>query len=360
MTEKSELECSGGYEVGPDPESNTGWGCGWRNSNNEFKLDAAAGQPTLRKRDPNTNENRLTPDGAGVPRAGTATEVNEGNFGGDTDAPQPYSSTDRPPPSNAKVNTKTDGPAGERITVQTTDEQGRTGTQTSTTPYDRVIKRDERMPGGVMATADRMEGPGTESRFDTERFQNSLLLDGRGKGSGFNSFDKGLEGFFGQTYSAYSTRQTAWNDLIDIAKEEGVSPYDLLRGGERAYRPGGRSGGGGGGGSSTTRTFSEANESDVRLLANNLSEEMIGRRINDKEFSRLLSKVRKEEEANPTVTTRSGDTARTSGGMTTEARNEALREVLVENPEFKEYQMGEGALAYTRRYIEEQSKKASL
>jgi hypothetical protein len=254
------------------------------------------------------------------------------------------------PPSKDVVKTGEDGPDGEVSTTVTTNDYG-TGTVTETTPYDEVLKKDERMAGAPRVTPDRMEGPGAESRYETEQYQDNLLVDG-----GLNNFDKGLEGFFGQKFSAYSTRQTAWNNLIDIAKEKNLSPYDLLDFGRKAYRPDKKAGGSGG----TSRSFSEANEDDVRLLANNLSEEMIGRRINDKEFEKLLSKVRKEEQANPTVTTRTGKTSRTSGGVTTESRNEAMREVLVENPEFKEFQMGEGALRYTQRYIEEQSRKASL
>ena len=324
-----DFECPSGQQVAMDGNGNLY--CEFRKSNGEWSKSAE--QPT-KKKSSSAVVTDADPDSSAV-----------------TTNRLPDSSS---APSNRDViERRNDGPDGETTTTVTTNSEG-TGTQTVTKPYDRVLKRDDRMPGSPMVTADRMERPSvTESRFETEQYQNDLLVDG-----GLNSFDKGLEGFFGQTFSAYSTRNTAWNDLIDIAKRQGVSPYDLLESGRRAYRPSAGSGGGGGGG--TTRSFSEANEDDVRLLANNLSEEMIGRRIDDKEFARLLSRVRKEEQANPTVTTRSGDTSRTSGGVTTEARNEAMREVLVENPEFKDFQMGEGALRYTQRYIEEQSRKASL
>ena len=325
-----DYECPFGQQVQMDGDGNLY--CEFQKSNGEWA--ASAEEPTLKKK-PASITTDSDADPSNPPGGLRATD-----------------SSTSPPASKDVIKTGEDGPDGEVSTTVTTNEYG-TGTVTETTPYDKVLKRDDRMPGSPQVTADRMEGPGAESRYETEQYQNNLLVDG-----GLNNFDKGLEGFFGQKFSAYSTRQTAWNDLIDIAKERGVSPYDLLDFGRKAYRPGGSGGSGGSGG--TTRSFSEANEDDVRLLANNLSEEMIGRRINDKEFERLLSKVRKEEQANPTVTTRSGKTSRTSGGVTTEARNEAMREVLVENPEFKEFQMGEGALRYTQRYIEEQSRKASL
>lgn len=323
----NDFECPFGQQVQMDGDGNLY--CEFRKSNGEWSKSAEL--PTKKKA-----SSPVVTDSDADPSS-----VNPNRLADSTSAPS----------SKDVVETRVDGPGGQIDTTVTTNSEG-TGTQTVTKPYDRVLKRDERMPGSPMVTADRMEGPASESRFDTEQYQDNLLVDG-----GLNSFDKGLEGFFGQKFSAYSTRQTAWNDLIDIAKEKGISPYDLLESGRRAYREGG---GGGSGGGGTTRSFSEANEDDVRLLANNLSEEMIGRRIDDKEFARLLSRVRKEEQANPTVTTRSGDTSRTSGGVTTEARNEAMREVLVENPEFKDFQMGEGALRYTQRYIEEQSRKASL
>ena len=102
------------------------------------------------------------------------------------------------------------------------------------------------------------------------------------------------------------------------------------------------------------------NEADVRVLANEMSEAFIGRRVTDKEFKQLLKKVRKEEGKSPTITSSSGNTTRTKQGITNAEREEVMAEILNENPEYREYQMGAGALEYTRKYLAEQKQKAAL
>ena len=120
------------------------------------------------------------------------------------------------------------------------------------------------------------------------------------------------------------------------------------------------SSGSGSGSGGTRYSYTEANEADVRVLANGLAEEMIGRRITEKEFEKLLKRVRKEEGDSPTISRSSGSTTRTEAGITNAEREEVLAEVLRENPEWKKYQMDTASLDYTRDFIREQRAKANL
>ena len=155
----------------------------------------------------------------------------------------------------------------------------------------------------------------------------------------YDNFQKGLEGYFGQEFMSYTTDQSAWNQMIKIAQYNNVSPWDLLKQGQKDWKPSDKGGGGGGGGG-TRYSYTEMNEADVRVLANEMSEAFIGRRVTDKEFKQLLKKVRKEEGKSPTITTSSGNTTRTKQGITNAEREEVMAEILNENPEYREYQMG--------------------
>lgn len=102
--------------------------------------------------------------------------------------------------------------------------------------------------------------------------------------------------------------------------------------------------GGGGGASGPNKFVTERNEADVRILANALAEEMIGRTITEKEFGRMMKKVRRAEADSPRVVSVDGDTQVTEEGVSDAERQEVLQEVLREKPEWQEYQMTTGVL----------------
>lgn len=101
---------------------------------------------------------------------------------------------------------------------------------------------------------------------------------------------------------------------------------------------------GDGGGSGPTQFETRRNAADVRLLANSLAQEMIGRNIDDDEFSRMMRRVRNAESASPRTIKVKGGRQITEEGISDAERQEVLREVLMENPEFETFQGGEGLI----------------
>lgn len=278
-----------------------------------------------------------------------------------------------------------DGPTvdgGKTITESTTNRtETSTGTKTTTvnkydtgetrtrTDYDisPTVKWEETQSGYF----DRLDklGGGPATVHNTRKIEDADAYIGevRAQGGGiegnaqYSNLRQGLMGYFGQRFKTYTSDDAAWRQLVEDAAAYNVSPLDLLKQGQAAYLgAGGYGGGGGGGGGGTSYSYTQANKADVRILANAVAEEMIGRRITDKEFDRMLKKVRKEEDKSPTITTSSGRTSRTKEGITDAERQEVLEEVLRENPEWKKYQMDVAALDYTRDFIREQKGKANL
>jgi hypothetical protein len=271
---------------------------------------------------------------------------------------------------------------GKTITESTTNRtETSTGTKTTTvnkydtgetrtrTDYDisPTVKWEETQSGYF----DRLDklGGGPATVHNTRKIEDADAYIGevRAQGGGiegnpqYSNLRAGLMGYFGQRFKTYTSDDAAWRQLVEDAAAYNVSPLDLLKQGQSAYLgAGGYGSGGSGGGGGTSMSYTQANKADVRVLANAVAEEMIGRRISDKEFDRMLKKVRKEEDKSPTITTRSGRTSRTKEGITDAERQEVLEEVLRENPEWKKYQMDTAALDYTRDFIREQKGKANL
>lgn len=139
---------------------------------------------------------------------------------------------------------------------------------------------------------------------------------------------------------AVNTASTAY------ANEAKVTVSDVLNqmAGLDAYGlpVGGYGGGSGGGG--TASYVTQRNESDVRLIADALAQEMIGRSITEDEFAMMLRKVRRAENNSPRVVTTSGNSQVTKEGISDAERQEVLQEVLREKPEWQQYQMTHGVL----------------
>ena len=100
--------------------------------------------------------------------------------------------------------------------------------------------------------------------------------------------------------------------------------------------------GDGGGSGGPTQFESRRNKEDIRILANALAQEMIGRNIDEDEFSRMMRRVRKAESDSPRVISVQGKRQITEEGISDAERQDVLREILMENPEFETFQGGEG------------------
>lgn len=118
-----------------------------------------------------------------------------------------------------------------------------------------------------------------------------------------------------------------------------------VNGGVVAFDPsgGGSSGPGGGGRGGYSGPVSQTtlmNEQDVDRTANALALELIGRPLSQQELAKVTKRLRKEEYANPTVTTPQGPGGSvTQSGLSAEGRADVLREVISQNPEYQQFQV---------------------
>lgn len=135
---------------------------------------------------------------------------------------------------------------------------------------------------------------------------------------------------------------TAWDELLTDAQEGNVAALQLLYAGNPDEDKDSDGSGGKKYGTSSSVTY--ANEVDVEVLANQVALNMIGRNLSQKEFNAIYSDFRKEEGRNPTVATTSPGGSVTQQGTTAAEREDILKELVTEMPEFAVYQGGEGLL----------------
>lgn len=100
-------------------------------------------------------------------------------------------------------------------------------------------------------------------------------------------------------------------------------------------------GGGRGGGAYTgpTRSITEMAESDIRSSANTIALELLGRPVDQKEMDRIVRKMRRAEQEQPTVTTSVPGRTVTQQGLTAQGREDILRDVISQNPEYEQFQV---------------------
>lgn len=98
-------------------------------------------------------------------------------------------------------------------------------------------------------------------------------------------------------------------------------------------------GGGRGGYSGPQRTITEMAESDIQKLANTIALDLIGRPVDQKEMDRIVRRMRRAEQDQPTVTTSVPGRTVTQQGLTAQGREDILREVISQNPEYERFQI---------------------
>lgn len=114
-----------------------------------------------------------------------------------------------------------------------------------------------------------------------------------------------------------------------------MSPLQLA---QQAYSESPRGGAGSGRGRlGTSRQVTMASERDLRSTADAIGAEVLGRGITDEEFQKVLRRVRTVEQAEPTVTRRTGAGTVTESGLTADGRKDLITEMLMKGPEAKEF-----------------------
>lgn len=93
-------------------------------------------------------------------------------------------------------------------------------------------------------------------------------------------------------------------------------------------------------------------ESDIESTANALALEMLGRTLNNDEIARVTKRIRTAEYAQPDVTTPTGPGGTVAQqGLTAEGRQQILRDVISQNPEFEQFQVDSTVMDATLDYI---------
>lgn len=88
-----------------------------------------------------------------------------------------------------------------------------------------------------------------------------------------------------------------------------------------------------------TETITEMAESDIRKSANTIAIELLGRPVDEKEMDRIVRKMRGAEQEQPTITTSVPGRTVTQQGLTATGREDILRELISQNPEYEQFQV---------------------
>ena len=86
-----------------------------------------------------------------------------------------------------------------------------------------------------------------------------------------------------------------------------------------------------------TSSVTLANESDLRETANAVASAVLGRGIKDDEFQEVLKKIRKQEVAQPSISTPSTGYNVTQSGLSADGRKNIIRDSLMKGPEAEDY-----------------------
>lgn len=223
--------------------------------------------------------------------------------------------------------------------------------------------------GSVGQTVSLLANPSSVYN-NPESAYNSQYYDASDLEGAYSMLDANQKRFFELVAKSDSSRSTGSGlfgrllkeaQRLNVNGDEQVSPFDLV--GQMAVGNGlitedgnytesgkklaakvfgsdGSSGSRGSGGYSgpvAQTTFMD--ERDVDRTANALALELIGRPLSQKELAKVTARLRSEEKANPTVTTPGVGSSMTQAGLSAEGRQDVLREVIAENPEYQQFQV---------------------
>jgi transglutaminase/protease-like cytokinesis protein 3 len=97
-------------------------------------------------------------------------------------------------------------------------------------------------------------------------------------------------------------------------------------------------------------------ESDIRATANALAIELIGRPVDDKELDKITKRMRGAEIAQPQITTSTTGSSVTQQGLTSQGREDILRDLISKNPEYQDFQVDTTVLDAMTGFINEKKR----
>jgi hypothetical protein len=133
--------------------------------------------------------------------------------------------------------------------------------------------------------------------------------------------------------SASGIRQSPMDILYDVAYKKGIlkddGTFEVPSSMDEAAATGAYRG--------PIQAVTRSSERDLRMTADALASDLLGRAVTDEEFQKVLAKVRSAEVAEPTVTTRATGSTVTESGLSAEGRKDIIREALSKGPEAQEF-----------------------
>lgn len=189
------------------------------------------------------------------------------------------------------------------------------------------------------------------SLSDNERMLFEVLAKSLGGRSGSALFDKYMAE--SKRLSEDGVRKSPQDIAYEVALNRGILqdngtfeiPDSLMPGAS-----GGRSARGVYTGPKETRTM--ANERDLRLTADTLASDILGRAVTDEEFQSVLKKVRSAEQTEPTITSsRTGGTT-TMQGLSATGRQDVIRDALAQGEEAEEFAKATDMMGFFYEWLE--------
>ena len=204
------------------------------------------------------------------------------------------------------------------------------------------------------ATADRYER--NDGQFNVRTVYDLTRSDASGwltqlRANNRNEYDALMgqlrsAGYLGPRANSISAQTEAFKDAANEAsaryladETENVDVIDYILSQAQAGGSGGSGGSGGGGYSGPTASRTMMAESDIRATANALAIELIGRPVDDKELEKITRRMRTAEVQQPQITTSTVGSSVTQQGLTSQGREDILRELISENPEYEQFQV---------------------
>lgn len=172
-------------------------------------------------------------------------------------------------------------------------------------------------------------------------------------------------GLLGPRANSESSIDSAYSKLLKAAAgsaAEGVpvtpqQARNIIAGmdqssGDAGTGTGGRSGGRTAAYTGPVESIAVQAESDINATADTIAIELLGRGATKEEKDRIVKRIRKAEMAQPQVTRRKGPGRQiTQEGLTSQGREDILREVLSKRPEFEQFQLDTTVMDAMNRFV---------
>lgn len=244
----------------------------------------------------------------------------------------------------------TDRPAGAAAPEQAQAQQSTLtatyGWNQDTTPV--ILGQTKKQSGGYSGIPSGTYGvPNMSTVTDAQNYFNQVWGAGtsatasKADKNALNNLISGLRLYTGSELGTRGSVESAWNDALKDASRSGVDVFSLLGTKNPADTDDDSAGSGPSGGrgySGPVSTVTNYNEADLRIMADSIGSEVLGRGVTDKEFRKVLAKVRAAESANPSVSGGAAAASMTNvSGLSQQGREDVMTRALLKQNGAEEF-----------------------